>query len=202
VHGCPYYGPAVYDAEGFNQEGYHRITGRNREGYTRLEQGRVDRGEYEETDDEDDEDDDEEEDSEDEEDHPALQYVDPDVRTAFAAMGRDERDTFLVILQISLSEQQNLIFDNSNALTGDQETFGGGGIDGDADWESDSSHSDSSGGAQEGEEPASLGLELEEALQIDGSHDDNVTADEDGDEDRLDIGWARPPGSWPMEEEM
>lgn len=48
------------------------------------------------------------------------------IRPAFAAMSRDERDTFLVILQISLFEQQNLIFDNSNALTGDQETFGGG----------------------------------------------------------------------------
>lgn len=49
---------------------------------------------------------------------------------------------------------------SSNALTGDQETFGGGGIDGDADWESDSSHSDSSAGSQDGEESTSLGLEV------------------------------------------
>jgi hypothetical protein len=97
-HGCPFYGPAVYDAEGYNQDGYHRTTDRNREGYTREIQWRIDHGEFDETDDEDDEDDeetddydeetdnddeeiysddeddsDEEEHSEDEEDRPALQ---------------------------------------------------------------------------------------------------------------------------------
>lgn len=102
-------------------------------------------------------------------------------------MSRDERDTFLVILQISLFEQQNLIWDNSNVLTGEQETFGGGGIDGDADWESDSSHSDSSAGS----ESTSLSLEV---LRIDGDHDGDTTAGETGDGDRLNVGWARPPG--------
>lgn len=93
-HGFPFYGPAVYDAEGYNQDGYHRTTDWNREGYTREIQWRIDHGEFDETDDEDDEDDeetddyddydeeiysddeddsDEEEHSEDEEDHPALQ---------------------------------------------------------------------------------------------------------------------------------
>ena len=109
-------------------------------------------------------------------------------------MSRDERDTFLVILQISLFEQQNLIFDNSNALTGNQEAFGGGGVDGDADWESDSSDSDSSAGS----ESTSLGLEV---LRIDGDHDGDTTAGETGDGDRPVVGWARLPGSWPIEEE-
>lgn len=87
AHGCPFYGPAVYDAEGYNQDGYHRTTDRNREGHTREVQWRIDHGEYDETDDDDEEtdnddeeidnddedDSDEEEHSEDEEDRPALQ---------------------------------------------------------------------------------------------------------------------------------
>ena len=252
-HGCPYYGPAVYDDEGFNQEGYHRTTGRNRQGYTREEQVRVDRGQHEDSDDDEDngsnddnandedEDEDDDEDgeddddeshdedgedddeiSEDEEDHPALQFVDPDVRAAFAAMGRDERDMFLVVLEISLSEQQNLIFDNSNALTDDREADDretddretddretAGGDDGDADSESDPSESDPSGsdpsdsdsdaGSQEGEDSDSLVLDV---LYVDGDREvDTTVVVEFGDEDRLDVDWARPPGSWPFDEE-
>jgi hypothetical protein len=101
--------------------------------------------------------------------------------------------------RISLSEQQTLIFDHRNVLTGDQETFGRGGIDGGADWESDSEDSDSSGGAQEGEDRASLVLEV---LLVDGDRDGDTTAGETGDGDSLDIGRARPPGSWPMEEDL
>jgi hypothetical protein len=57
VHGCPHYGPAIYDEEGYNQEGYHRDTELNREGLTRRQQQRQDAG---------DEDDDEEEGEEEE----------------------------------------------------------------------------------------------------------------------------------------
>ncbi|EMD69276.1 hypothetical protein COCSADRAFT_56374, partial [Bipolaris sorokiniana ND90Pr] len=31
-HGCPRYGPAIYDAQGYNQLGFHRDTGLNRAG--------------------------------------------------------------------------------------------------------------------------------------------------------------------------
>ncbi|OSS50202.1 hypothetical protein B5807_04975 [Epicoccum nigrum] len=214
VHGCPNYGPAIYDDEGFNQDGYHRKTGRNWKGYTREQQELIDRGEYEEaSDDEDDEDEDDEDDdddddeheetSEDEDDLSALQYVDPDVRAAFAAMGRDERDIFLIILQISLSEQQNLLFDNSNVLTGDQGTVGGDEFGGDAGSESDPSgsysNSISSGRSHRGEDPTSLGLG---ALRIGGGHNIVTTAGEPEDGNHLDIGWARLPGSWPIEEEL
>ncbi|KAF2263174.1 hypothetical protein CC78DRAFT_569198 [Lojkania enalia] len=38
IHGCPHYGPAVYDDEGYNQDGFHRDIGVNRDGLTRQEQ--------------------------------------------------------------------------------------------------------------------------------------------------------------------
>jgi hypothetical protein len=37
-HGCPQYGPAIYDADGYNLAGYHRDTGLNREGRTHREE--------------------------------------------------------------------------------------------------------------------------------------------------------------------
>ncbi|KAJ5065708.1 hypothetical protein J3E72DRAFT_182704 [Bipolaris maydis] len=37
-HGCPRYGPAIYDAQGYNQNGFHRDTGLNRAGRTSLQQ--------------------------------------------------------------------------------------------------------------------------------------------------------------------
>ncbi|KAF2730501.1 hypothetical protein EJ04DRAFT_407450, partial [Polyplosphaeria fusca] len=45
IHGCPHYGPAQYDDEGYNQEGFHRDTDLNREGRTRREQAIHDHGE-------------------------------------------------------------------------------------------------------------------------------------------------------------
>ncbi|KAF2005102.1 hypothetical protein P154DRAFT_530776 [Amniculicola lignicola CBS 123094] len=44
LHGCPHYGPAEYDDEGYNQDGFHRDTGLNRGGLTRREQAREDNG--------------------------------------------------------------------------------------------------------------------------------------------------------------
>ncbi|KAF2107283.1 hypothetical protein BDV96DRAFT_693520 [Lophiotrema nucula] len=44
LHGCPHYGPAEYDAEGYNQEGFHKETGLNRDGRTRRQQINHDRG--------------------------------------------------------------------------------------------------------------------------------------------------------------
>lgn len=40
MHGCPHYGAAVYDEEGYNQDGFHRDTGLNRDGLTRVEEDR------------------------------------------------------------------------------------------------------------------------------------------------------------------
>lgn len=33
MHGCPKDGPAIYDEEDYNQDGYHRVTGLNRDGF-------------------------------------------------------------------------------------------------------------------------------------------------------------------------
>ena len=48
MHGCPHYGPATYDEEGYNQDGYHRETDLNHEGLTRRQQQRQDAGEEDE----------------------------------------------------------------------------------------------------------------------------------------------------------
>jgi hypothetical protein len=118
IHGCPHYGPAVYDDDDYNQDGYHRATGLNREGYTRREQRRInqDIGSDEE-DEEEEEEEEEEEDNEEEENrgmnHPEwdiLQHTDPYLRAEFRALPHDEREMWLVNLQIRLFEERGIIF--------------------------------------------------------------------------------------------
>lgn len=120
MHGCPHYGPAVYDEEDYNQDGFHRTTGLNREGRTRRDQALIRQEEEEEPDDEDDEveDDDEFGDGADE-DHPVLQHVDIDVRAIFAALPREERELFLMNLQIELFEERGITFDTAAGGVGD-----------------------------------------------------------------------------------
>ncbi|KAJ4994320.1 IBR finger domain-containing protein [Stagonosporopsis vannaccii] len=111
VHGCPPYGPAVYDVEGYNQDGFHRNTGLNREGRTRQEQARADHAEDGDPEDENDNEGDEEGEQFDEF-HPVLQHVEAGVRAAFAALTHEEREMFLVNLQIELFEERGITFGN------------------------------------------------------------------------------------------
>lgn len=105
MHGCPHYGPAVYDEEGYNQEGYHRTTGLNREGRTRREQARLNPdGEDEDEDDEDDEDDDPDD------EHFVLQHVDAAMQAVFAGLPHQDREPFLLNLQIQLFEERGITF--------------------------------------------------------------------------------------------
>ncbi|KAF3008822.1 hypothetical protein E8E13_010704 [Curvularia kusanoi] len=115
LHGCPVYGPAYYDEDGYNQDGFHRTTGLNHEGRTRREEA----GDEDDDDGDDDDNSDNEEDNhndgwdgEFDENHPALQHVHPDVRAVFATFDRDERETFLLNLQVSLFEEQGITFGN------------------------------------------------------------------------------------------
>ena len=62
-HACPRYGAPVYDDEGYNQDGFHRDTGMDRDGNTR---GRRDAEEEDEEDEEDDQEDEDEEENEEE----------------------------------------------------------------------------------------------------------------------------------------
>lgn len=121
MHGCPHYGPAVYDEDGYNQDGFHRTTGLNREGLTRREQTQMNHGENGDSDDEHD-------DEEGEEGignlHPVLQHVGPDVRAAFAALPHGERDMFLVNLQIQLFEERGITFEEHGESDGDGEEDG------------------------------------------------------------------------------
>lgn len=147
MHGCPPYGPAVYDEESYNQDGYHRTTGRNREGRTRSEQAQADQADDGDSDDEHEEHDEEDEDGEVLEFHPVLQHVGADLRAAFAALTHDEREMFLVNLQIELFEERGITF-------GDPEESD---EDDDGDGEEVDESSDGSSESDDGERLDSLG---------------------------------------------
>ncbi|KAF1925423.1 uncharacterized protein M421DRAFT_70024 [Didymella exigua CBS 183.55] len=103
MHGCPHYGPAIYDEEGYNQDGYHRTTGLNREGLTRPEQTR-----FHTIGDDDEDESDEEGDPDDH--HLVLQHVDAAVRAVFAALPHQDREAFLMNLQVQLFEERGITF--------------------------------------------------------------------------------------------
>jgi len=105
LHGCPHYGPAVYDEEGYNQEGYHRDTGLNRQGLTRRQEIVRRRGE-----DGDDDDFDEEDDGEDDPDWEVLQHLQPEQRVMIDTLRGDDREDALDQLRIELFEQQGIMF--------------------------------------------------------------------------------------------
>jgi hypothetical protein len=104
LHGCPHYGPATYDEEGYNQDGYHRDTGLNRDGLTR----RQDNTRRQDDDpDEEDEFDEEEEDP----DWEVLQHLTPDQRIMVNNLMRNDRDDALDQLRIELFETRGITFE-------------------------------------------------------------------------------------------
>ncbi|CAN9397112.1 unnamed protein product [Alternaria alternata] len=132
LHGCPHYGPAVYDEEGYNQDGYHRESGLNRQGLTRR-QDMIRRRE------EDEEDDDEEGEGEDDQDEDpeweVLQHLTPDQRALVNQLPHGPREDALDQFRITLFETQGITFDQFAHPPPPplQEDFGD---DGDA-WEDD-----------------------------------------------------------------
>ncbi|KAF2866071.1 hypothetical protein BDV95DRAFT_599104 [Massariosphaeria phaeospora] len=108
MHGCPQYGPAVYDEEGYNQDGYHKDTGLNRDGLTRV-QVHIRDG----ADDDDDEDDDvdanRDEDDEDW-DEEVLQHLDDDQRAMINNMDPVLREETLEVFRVQLFEERGIIF--------------------------------------------------------------------------------------------
>jgi hypothetical protein len=108
MHGCPQYGPANYDEEGYNQDGFHRNTELNRAGLTRLEQRLQDRGE-----DGDDNHDSDNEDQDREEDMPdwdVLQHLSPGNRAIINALPHTHRQDALEMIRIELMEEQGITF--------------------------------------------------------------------------------------------
>ncbi|KAF1963166.1 hypothetical protein CC80DRAFT_107196 [Byssothecium circinans] len=107
IHGCPQYGRAAYDEEGYNQDGFHRDTGLNRDGRTRRQQLDFDRGQ-----DGDDADSDEEDDDEDEHDpnNDVLRHVDQDTRDMINNMPPQQREETLMLLRVQLFEEQGITF--------------------------------------------------------------------------------------------
>lgn len=100
MHGCPHYGPAIYDEEGYNQDGFHCDTGLDREGHTRRQV----------VGDADSDDDDETENDDPDARHFVLQHVDAAMRATFNALPHQDREAFLLNLQIQLFEERGITF--------------------------------------------------------------------------------------------
>ncbi|KAJ8114367.1 hypothetical protein OPT61_g3742 [Boeremia exigua] len=155
MHGCPHYGRAIYDEDGYNQDGFHRTTGLNLEGRTRVEQMQIDRGDDEVEDEEDGEDgeDGENEEEDDEAFEAVMQHVDPEMREAYEALDPAERETFLLNLQIQLFEEHGITFahpedDERGNIAGDHEE------DDDDDSEADDEGRDNTAGQDMDDEGA------------------------------------------------
>jgi hypothetical protein len=103
IHGCPRYGPAIYDEESYNQDGFHRDTGLNREGLTRRQES----ARLGDEDDEDDEDDDDEERGE---DWDVMQHLEPEQRTTINFLQGAAREEALDQLRIMLFETRGILF--------------------------------------------------------------------------------------------
>ena len=164
MHACPHYGPAIYDEDGYNQDGFHRTTSLNREGRTRREQARVNREEHG----EDDEDSDNEEDEDPDANHPVLQHVEPGVRATFAALPHEERDMFLVNLQIQLFEERGITFGNE-----DRED------DSDGEGDDDNASSESSDGEEDDQDGDKEDGQIDNNEEADGTGR-NDNAEEEG----------------------
>ncbi|CAO2651208.1 Nn.00g095050.m01.CDS01 [Neocucurbitaria sp. VM-36] len=107
LHGCPHYGPATYDEEGYNQDGFHRDTGLNRDGLTRRQDLARARAE---ADPDEDEDDDEGEEEDEDPDWDVLQHLDPEQRIAINVLDGEARDDALDQHRIELMETRGIIF--------------------------------------------------------------------------------------------
>lgn len=108
LHGCPHYGPAFYDAEDYNQDGYHRNTGLNREGLTYRQE--IARRRREDHDDEDEDEDIEDDREEGDPDWEVLQHIEPDERIAINTLLAGARDDALDQLRITLFETRGIMF--------------------------------------------------------------------------------------------
>jgi hypothetical protein len=107
VHGCPHYGPAIYDEESYNQDGYHRDTGLNRASLTyRQENARL--GVV------DDEDDDDEDNEERGEDWDVMQHLEAEQRITINVLQGEAREDALDQLRIMLFETRGLFFGQGN----------------------------------------------------------------------------------------
>lgn len=103
LHGCPHYGPAIYDEEGYNQDGFHRTTGLNRNGLTRLQDLALARGEE----DRDDGDDDEQDEDP---DWDVLRHLTPDQRMTINVLEGADREDALDQHRIELMETRGILF--------------------------------------------------------------------------------------------
>ncbi|KAH5074864.1 hypothetical protein HBH95_138300 [Parastagonospora nodorum] len=105
LHGCPHYGQATFDTEGYNQDGYHRDSSLNREGLTRRQEMARRRGE-----DPDDEDDDETDPELEDEEWEVMQHITPEQRMAVNILHGAAREDALDNLRIQLFESQGITF--------------------------------------------------------------------------------------------
>ncbi|KAH7361234.1 hypothetical protein BKA66DRAFT_444801 [Pyrenochaeta sp. MPI-SDFR-AT-0127] len=117
LHGCPHYGPATYDDEGYNQDGFHRTTGLNRDGLTRRQDLARARGEEDPN-----EDDDAEQDED--PDWDVLQHLTPEQLMTINVLQGADREDALDQHRIELMETQGVTFNQGqpepNAIQDDE----------------------------------------------------------------------------------
>ena len=104
LHGCPHYGQASFDDEGYNQDGYHRESSLNREGLTRRQEMARRRGE------DPDEDEDETDPEVEDEEWEVMQHITPEQRMAVNILHGAAREDALDNLRIQLFEAQGITF--------------------------------------------------------------------------------------------
>lgn len=100
IHGCPHYGPADYDEEGYNQDGFHRDTSLNRDGLTRRQneaQLRADDADDEGVD-------------EDDVEWDVLQHLTLDQRVMLNILDHENRADAMDQLRIQLFETRGILF--------------------------------------------------------------------------------------------
>lgn len=198
--GCPLYGPAKYDEEGYNEEGFHRDTGLDREGLSALERFRRHRHGEDEDGDAPDDDDEDDDNNPLEAEMAALgigEEMRDEMRTAFAQMSWDEVQEALDQFRIAAFEEGGVVFDALGRVVhqpdGDNEL--------DDDGEDDEQDDDDNEEEDEAEQE-DLGnddevshvipdFDHENAPEFDNRSDPNEPEDMDIDTDPV-------PGAWPQ----
>jgi hypothetical protein len=165
VGGCPRYGPAVYDDDGYNEDGFHKDTGLDRNGLTAR-----DRWGEGDDDDEDNRDDDDEDEDDELERELDIALLDAETRQFILNMDPDERAMALAEARFHAAARGELVLGEGQAAGAEED-------DGDEEAE------DAEGDDQEGELDEAPNAEDDGAAP--GDADDGNSGDADDQQDDL-----------------
>jgi hypothetical protein len=165
AHGCPQYGPAQYDSDGFNQNGYHRDTGLNPDGRTFREQMLYENVEDENEDEVGEDDGQNGDELEDDLWHQILRHIDPARRATLESVDPEEREDVLMQLQIELIDA-GIIFNMDQHPAVEQQQGGG---------DDENEHDGNGNGDDEGGDENESDSDEED--EEDGARDDGAQQD-------------------------